>query len=191
MNSNINWYSSFESITNLSISLVKRSRTALKVIVNSLWRRLGAEDVSLFFWIFSHNLVKNSISIFNFSFGARSLTVLTMKPAPGDLNFCISFFNRILSFSSSILREIPIWSTVGIYTRWRPGRLMWEVARAPFVPNGSLETWTKVFCPSCRRPSILISLSFIKRILEGITVSKLLPSSSSCNIICSQWRRSL
>ena len=42
------------------------------------------------------------------------------------------------SSSLGILRETPMWSTVGMYTRKRPGSAMCDVMRAPFCPSGSL-----------------------------------------------------
>ena len=51
---------------------------------------------------------------------------------------CRIRFRRRRSSSLGILRETPMWSTVGMYTRKRPGRAMCDVMRAPFWPNGSL-----------------------------------------------------
>jgi hypothetical protein len=71
------------------------------------------------------------------------------KPLPLCLiRSTTSFRNLSRSASSSILRETPTWSTVGIYTRCRPGSEIWEVIRAPLVPIGSLEIWTRSSCPS-------------------------------------------
>ncbi len=62
---------------------------------------------------------------------------------------------RPRSSRDSILRETPTWSTVGMNTRKRPGIVTCEVSRAPFVPSGSLTTWTRMSCPSLSRSSIL------------------------------------
>jgi hypothetical protein len=46
------------------------------------------------------------------------------------------------------LRETPTWDSVGMYTRYRPGSVIWEVMRAPFVPRGSRATCTRTSWPS-------------------------------------------
>ena len=61
---------------------------------------------------------------------------------------------RLRSSRESILRETPTWSTVGMNTRNRPGIVACEVRRAPFVPSGSLATWTMISWPSFRSSSI-------------------------------------
>ena len=61
---------------------------------------------------------------------------------------------RARSSRESILRDTPTWSTVGMNTRKRPGMVTWEVSRAPFVPSGSLATWTRISCPSWSRSSM-------------------------------------
>ena len=67
---------------------------------------------------------------------------------------------RPRSSRESILRETPTWSTVGMNTRKRPGMVACEVRRAPFVPSGSLATWTMISCPSFRSSSIFGSGPF-------------------------------
>ena len=62
---------------------------------------------------------------------------------------------RARSSRDSILRDTPTWSTVGMKTRKRPGIVTCDVSRAPFVPSGSLTTWTRTSCPSFSRSSIL------------------------------------
>ena len=66
---------------------------------------------------------------------------------------------RERSSRDSILRETPMWSTVGMNTRKRPAMVTWQVMRAPLVPSGSFATWTMTSCPSRRRSSIFASLA--------------------------------
>src|SRR5687768_6354650 len=65
-----------------------------------------------------------------------------------------SVFRRRRSSSSMIFRETPTCSTVGMYTRYRPGSETCAVMRAPFCPSGSLTTWTRTSCPSFSISSI-------------------------------------
>ncbi len=83
---------------------------------------------------------------------APSAAVRTMKPplaSPFSLRR-ISFRRR-RSASDSILRETPVWLTVGMKTRKRPGRAMCEVMRAPFLAMGSLAIWTRISWPGLSR----------------------------------------
>ena len=57
-------------------------------------------------------------------------------------------FSRCRSSSDAILRDTPVWFTVGMKTRKRPGSAMWLVMRAPFFPIGSLAIWISTSCPS-------------------------------------------
>ena len=66
---------------------------------------------------------------------------------------------RERSSRDSILRETPMWSTVGMKTRKRPAMVTWQVMRAPLVPSGSFATWTMTSCPSRSRSSIFASLA--------------------------------
>jgi len=63
--------------------------------------------------------------------------------------------SRERSSRDSILRDTPMWSTVGMNTRNRPAIVTWLVSRAPLVPSGSLATWTMISWPSRIRSSIL------------------------------------
>src|SRR5918999_1620171 len=47
-------------------------------------------------------------------------------------------------------------------TRKRPGIVTCEVSLAPFVPSGSLTTWTRTSCPSLSRSSILATGFFAR-----------------------------
>ena len=60
-------------------------------------------------------------------------------------------FRRRRSPSDSILRETPVWLTVGMKTRKRPGSAMCEVMRAPFLAMGSLAIWTRISWPGFSR----------------------------------------
>ena len=66
---------------------------------------------------------------------------------------------RERSARESILRDTPMWSTVGMKTRKRPGMVACEVMRAPFVPRGSFTTWTRISCPAVSSSSIFPSLA--------------------------------
>ena len=67
---------------------------------------------------------------------------------------------RLRSSRESIFRDTPTWSTVGMKTRNRPGIVACDVSRAPFVPSGSLATWTMTSWPSFSSSSILGSGPF-------------------------------
>ena len=77
------------------------------------------------------------------SSGRPAAAVRRMTP---PVNPCSSRNRRTMprsrprSLRASILRDTPIWSTVGMKTRNRPGSATCEVILAPFVPSGSLAT---------------------------------------------------
>ena len=83
---------------------------------------------------------------------APAAAVRTMKP-PEASPFSLSriSFRRRRSPSDSILRETPVWLTVGMKTRKRPGSAMCEVMRAPFLAMGSLAIWTRISWPGLSR----------------------------------------
>ena len=60
-------------------------------------------------------------------------------------------FRRWRSSSEAILRLTPMWVTVGMKTRKRPGRAMCEVMRAPFLAMGSLAICTRISWPGLSR----------------------------------------
>ena len=72
-----------------------------------------------------------------------------MKPPPPfSRSLWMMRFSRCRSSSDAILRDTPVWFTVGMKTRKRPGSAMWLVMRAPFFAIGSLAIWISTSCPS-------------------------------------------
>ncbi len=137
----IDAYPKRESMISFSASWTKRSRTARRLTATSLCNKEGDGAVEYFFCMLSHKFFRNPISYSSFSFWAPSAAVRTMYPKLSSRIDSMISFNRCLSDSSSIRRDIPICSDVGIRTRSRPGRDIWVVSRAPFDPKGALAAW--------------------------------------------------
>ena len=114
MNSSTNFlalsYSSFESMTSLSISFEKRSLIIRRVRSSSDHIRPGVLTWSFFFWMEFQSFMRNSISAWMSSLGMPSQTVLMMKPQPGGLMVETISRSLFLSFSLDILLEMAILS---------------------------------------------------------------------------------
>src|SRR5580765_1324857 len=157
ISSSTRWYSCALSMRIAWKSSVSRSRSSRATMLCSWNSTAGARDDSLRCRISVQILWNASRSPRMSSFGRPPAAVRMMTPPVkprSSRNSRTMPRSRPRSSRDSILRDTPIWSTVGMNTRNRPAIVTCDVRRAPLVPSGSLTTSTRISWPSFSSSSI-------------------------------------
>jgi hypothetical protein len=137
-----------------STSSVNRSRISPADISNSRCRSAGARALPDFFSIFCHSRVRCRMSAAYSASPLPSPAVRAITPTPLGFRSDRMALMRCRSARSSMRRDTPMWSTPGMSTQKRPGRLTCCVTRGPFVPMDSLVIWTRTSWPFFKWSSI-------------------------------------